>query len=328
MLNVKMKRYYSVFIALVVLISGSIPVSAFHIVTIHVSERSNVSGKMIRLGEIADVSGEDSVMVERLSSVVIGTSPAIGKSRRISKGIIDASLKRKMIDPSLLDIKLPDDIIVTRDYVSIQGEKVREIVRDFLYKSLPWDRDCIRINEIDYDGDFILPAGKLTFEVIPLEHSAVRDRTAFSVIFMVDSEVQKRIRVNAYIEVLREVVVSNHSLRANSVVSGEDVVIEKRYIKGLHPDVFAKVSDVAGKKTRRFIRAGGMFRGEILKTLPLLKKGDMVSIVAESDQVRIITIGRAEENGAKGKMIMIRNLASRKVVYGWVVDSRTVKVEF
>lgn len=328
MLNVKMKRYYSVFIALVVLISGSIPVSASHVVTINVSERSNVPGKMIRLGEIADVSGEDPAMVERLRSVVIGTSPAIGKSRRISKGVIGTSLKRKMIDTSLFDIKLPDEIVVTRDYVSIRGEQVRKIVRDFLYKSLPWDSDRIRINEIDYNGDFILPAGKLTFDVVPLEHSAVRDRSAFSVIFMVDSEVQKRVRVNAYVEVLREVVVSNHSLRANSVLSGEDAVIEKRYIKGLHPDVFAKVSDVVGKKSRRFVRAGEMFRSEILKTLPLLKKGDMVSIVAESDKVKIITIGRAEEDGAKGKVIMIRNLVSKKVVYGWVVDSRTVKVEF
>ncbi len=328
MSSVKMKRYYSVFIALVILISCPILVSASNVVTIRVSERSNVSGKMIRLGDIADISGEDSVMVEKIRTVVIGTSPALSKSRRISKGIIEASLKRKMIDASLLDIKLHDKIIVTRDYVSISGEEVKEIVRDFIYKSLPWDRDFIRINEIDYNSDLILPIGELTFEIIPLVHSVRRGRTTFSVIIMVDREVQKKVRVNVHIEVLREVVISKHSIKANSVVSEEDVVIEKRYIEGLNTDIFTKASDVVGKQSRRFVRAGEIFNGKILKTLPLLKKGDMVSIVAESDKVRVTTTGRAEEDGEKGKMIMIRNLVSNKVVYGWVVDSRTVKVEF
>ncbi|MBI5184007.1 MAG: flagellar basal body P-ring formation protein FlgA [Nitrospinae bacterium] len=322
-----MKRYF-VFIPLLILICGSIMVSASQVVTIRVSERSNVSGQLIRLGDIADISGEDSVMVERLRSLLIGRSPGVGKSRRISKDIIEASLKRKKIDLSLLHIELPDEIIVTREYVTISGEEIRNIVKEFIYKSLTVDRDCIRINKIDYDDDLLLPKGGLTFEVIPLGDPAGRDYTTLSVILSVDREVQKKIRINVDIEVLRDVVLCNHSLRANDVVSEEDVIIEKRYIKGVDPDIFSNISDVVGKKLRRSIRSGEIFRDEMLKSLPLLKKGDMVSIVAESDNVRVTTIGRAEEDGEKGKMIMIRNLVSNKVVYGLVVDSRTVKVAF
>jgi flagella basal body P-ring formation protein FlgA len=69
-------------------------------------------------------------------------------------------------------------------------------------------------------------------------------------------------------------------------------------------------------------------RGDYLERVPLIKSGQLVTIVAENDVVRITASGRAKGSGAAGDMIAVQNLNSQKEIAGRVVDASTVRVDF
>ncbi|MBU4001031.1 MAG: flagella basal body P-ring formation protein FlgA, partial [Proteobacteria bacterium] len=57
-------------------------------------------------------------------------------------------------------------------------------------------------------------------------------------------------------------------------------------------------------------------------------KNDVISMVAETNSFKIVTLGEAIEKGHKGERIKVKNLDSNNEVYGWVIDSKSVKVGF
>jgi flagella basal body P-ring formation protein FlgA len=61
---------------------------------------------------------------------------------------------------------------------------------------------------------------------------------------------------------------------------------------------------------------------------PLIKKGDRVTIVAESSTLLVTASGIAQDQGSAGDQILVRNHMSDKDIIASVVDASTVKVEF
>ena len=65
-----------------------------------------------------------------------------------------------------------------------------------------------------------------------------------------------------------------------------------------------------------------------LEIPPLVKRGDMVTIVAETDVLKITTKGVVTESGCKGDVVRVVNVNSRKELFAKVRDARTVEVDF
>lgn len=51
-------------------------------------------------------------------------------------------------------------------------------------------------------------------------------------------------------------------------------------------------------------------------------------LLVENDQFKIITYGEVKEEGRKGDRIKLVNSSSKKEVYGRVLSSSTVQVDF
>jgi flagella basal body P-ring formation protein FlgA len=66
----------------------------------------------------------------------------------------------------------------------------------------------------------------------------------------------------------------------------------------------------------------------MLEQCPVVTKGDMVTIVAESDDLRVTVPGRVLEKGYLDELIMIQNVMSGKKIYARVLNSSTVMVDF
>jgi flagella basal body P-ring formation protein FlgA len=62
--------------------------------------------------------------------------------------------------------------------------------------------------------------------------------------------------------------------------------------------------------------------------VPVVDRGDLVTILAESAGVRLTVPGRVMEPGYKNEPVAVENTMSRKKVYATVVDGSTVAVDF
>jgi len=96
----------------------------------------------------------------------------------------------------------------------------------------------------------------------------------------------------------------------------------------LPSNVITDFEEVLGKRTRRAIGAKTILRADLIELPPLVNRGDMVVIIAESEGLRITARGQVKKKGRLGERIPVINFDSKKVLYALVIDSSTVKVEF
>ena len=96
----------------------------------------------------------------------------------------------------------------------------------------------------------------------------------------------------------------------------------------LPANVLSDPEAAIGKRTKRALGAQMPLRADSIELPPLVKRGDLVTIIAESNKLKITTLGQVKRKGRLGERIPVVNLDSKKLLHATVVDANTVKVEF
>ena len=304
------------------------PLYAAEITAIRFLESAEIDTDRIRLGGIAEIKGEDQEMVQKLRAIVIGKAPLPGESTHISEEYVKMRLKQNSVDLSQISIAGSKNIKVSSDFVEISKEKIKHVAMDFIYKKVPWERNRIRVKEIRVSDDIVLPRGKITYEVIPPPKADYLGTTPLSILFKVNGDLKKRVWATVDIEVLSEVVVTRRPLRRYQLITEDDIQLEKRNLADLSSDAVTSLDEVLGKRTRRRIDTHVVLRANLIELPPLVNRGDVVLMVAESGALRITALGEVKGRGRQGERIRVVNLDSNQVVYARVLDSNTVAVDY
>lgn len=311
------------------LIQGSLcHLSAAGINTVRVFERSEIKYDRIRLGEIAEIKGEDPALLKKLRDIVIGKAPLPGKSRRIDKDYIRIRLKQNGIDLSQIRLQVPIKAEVSRGFIEISKEKIKKIVLGSVYGLIPWEKDQIQIKKICVSNSALLPKGNITYKVVAPRNADFLGNVPLSVLFKVNRRLKKKIWVTVNIEVLTELVVTKRPLRRYQVITEDDIHLKKMDLSKVKSHAVTTYEEVLGKRTKRAIKTGEILRTDHIELPPLVKRGDVVSIIAESDGLKITALGEVRKKGCRGERIKVLNLDSKKCVYAHVLDSNTVRVDF
>ncbi len=291
--------------------------------------KAEVAEERIYLGKISAVTGKDITGVRKLKGVVLGRAPLPGDIRRIDAGYIRLRLKQENVDLKRVTLQVPDSIEVMRASVTISREEIRRAVLDFIHANMPWDRDRVKIREIKVGSDVVLPKGRVAYRIEPLRNVDFRGRVPFPIHFTVDGLFQKRILAMANISVLTEVVVARKSLRRHGRIEEDDIELREKDLSRTRSKVITDPDEVLGKRAKRSIAAGTILRQDLIEYPPLVKRGDIVLVVAESAGLRITALGVVDQReGRRGEKIRVENLDSKKNIYARVLDSKTVEVDF
>jgi flagella basal body P-ring formation protein FlgA len=98
----------------------------------------------------------------------------------------------------------------------------------------------------------------------------------------------------------------------------------------LKPDtnVLTSFEEAIGKTSVRPIQAGNVILSRMIEIPPLVTKGDRVLIKAESDEIRITTMGEVLEDGRSGDQVRVININSGKEISAKVTGPGLVEVYF
>ena len=302
--------------------------SAAGLTSIRGFPKAEVENDEITLGELIEIKSEDAALVQDLKAIVLAKAPLPGKSRRIDEDYIRIRLKQNGVDLTQINMEIPDGIEVSRSFVEISRENIRNIVQDFVYAHMPWEKKRANIKDIRVSHNAILPRGNITYKVVPPGKSDFLGIMPVSILLMVDGRCRKRAWATVDIEVLQEVVVSKRPLKRFRVITEEDVCLQIRELADLPSNIITDPEEVLGKRTRRVIDANSVLRADLIEFPPLVRRGDVVLIVAEADGLRVTALGMAKGKGCRGERLKVVNLDSNKWVYGRVLDSGTVEVSF
>lgn len=210
----------------------------------------------------------------------------------------------------------------------VKEAELRRVISDFVTERSAPLAATVTVKRIGYSGDLKLPAGRVSYEVVAPERWEGYGNASLALIVRVDEQVRKNLTVPVEVEALAEMVVSTRTLERGEVITSPDLAIAKRDLARVQGRFLKDADEALGLRVKTPMRANTPLRGDYLERVPVVKNGQIVTIVAENEIVKITTTGRAKGNGAVGELITVQNVSSLKDLTARVVDAMTVKVEF
>lgn len=123
-----------------------------------------------------------------------------------------------------------------------------------------------------------------------------------------------------------DVAVARSDIARGELISEDDLEYKAIPLIRANSSVVRAITDVAGKETRRALKAGELIRAGDLKRPTMVAKGSTVTMLFEAPGMRLSAMGRALAEGAEGDTITILNPTSFRKVEAVVVKAGTVRV--
>ena len=171
-------------------------------------------------------------------------------------------------------------------------------------------------------------SAEVEFDIAPPSNSKGLGRVSFLVTVMADQRPVRRVRVNGWVEIYKNVVCATRPLRKGHVLTPEDLTVVKKPLSKLRAEPLYNMKAALGKGLRRSVRSGEVITPIILQEPVLVKRGSRVTIIAQSGSLFVRVPGIVKEKGARGQFIKVQNAMSHRDILAQVLDTKTVKVFF
>lgn len=134
--------------------------------------------------------------------------------------------------------------------------------------------------------------------------------------------------VPVQIAITRPVVVLNHPLERGTVLAADDLRVESRTGNFGVSGYYSDPAEVIGKVLTRPVSAGQPVSAAFLTGNRLVRRGQSVTLVAESGSIAVRMAGTAMMDGGEGDRIKVKNTTSDRIVEGVVRDGGIVEIGF
>ncbi len=302
--------------------------AAEEITTIRVRDQVEIESEEVLLGQIASIEGNDTQFVQQLKDIVIGKAPLPGRTRQYEQRHLKMRLKQHGMDSDAIHIEGPPAVRILRGHVEIDKDKMEKIVSDFIARNILEQNHTVRIKAIHVPERLVLPKGRIAYKVTAPGPHQLKGTCSIAIDFSVNGHFEKKVRATALVEVWGPVVVSRKPLGRYKPITEDDIMLQTMDLTHLAADVISDPEAVLGKRTKRAIAAQTPLRADNIELPPLVKRGDLVVIIAQSKGLKITTRGVVKRKGRLGDRIPVVNVDSKKVLYARVIDSNTVQVDF
>lgn len=136
----------------------------------------------------------------------------------------------------------------------------------------------------------------------------------------------KTVSLYGYVVDVETIPVLKTRMRRGDIIRASDIDYIKVQTESLAHDVILNADDIIGTTPRTSLNSTSPIRSYDLQRPKIVKRGDKVTMIYSNGRVRIETIGKALEEGAKGDIIRVANGASNKTIQAEIIADRTVSV--
>lgn len=306
---------------IVFIISTAIPAYGLQITF---KKNAAVSGSTITLGDIVDFD-ENSEFSRALATQVIGQAPLPGETVSLRSLRIKNSLLAKLDLPENTLWNGSPSVSLSRLGIYIGPTRILKIIDEYLEKNKKNLPDAeIHFNPGVLPLPFTLPAGKLTYEVIP-SNPQILGSSRFSIIFRVDNRVAKNMSIKGKLEALAPVVIAATRLSKGTILNRSHLTLATRDL-GRFSSAGTDINNFLGKRLKRSLKEGSVIRTSMIEARPVIKRGQRVKIVLHHGGMFLSAAGIAGSDGRQDQMIRVRNISSNKIIYCRVAAAGLVEV--
>jgi flagella basal body P-ring formation protein FlgA len=295
---------------------------------------STVPQSVVRIGQIAEVTGGDETTRQVIERIDIADPPARNRTGVVSRQHVEIRLRLAGFLPAACAVGGAESSTLVLEPEKSDDERILAVLHKPLAHQLSVEPDDLHVRL----------AGPLRQQLPSARQNAVRLEPVFSD-NIAPGRADVKIRVysdNRLVEVLsvavdvlvfRRIPVTTTSIPRGATFTNKNVKFERRAISGRLFDSAA--SDVFGQVARRSIR-----QGDVIQTYDIdpraaaaqsivVKSRAIVRMSATRGKLKVIvSAGEALQPGKIGDYIRVRNMKSQNIVVGRVIGPSEVEVPF
>jgi flagella basal body P-ring formation protein FlgA len=216
----------------------------------------------------------------------------------------------------------------SENHQTITETKFRELFHQYICESLDKDPDDIVLSRLKINGNRPVDTGELEFQIFQKSKGTLMGYVRLTVIVIVDGISSSEVGLSAWVDVFGPVVCAARTLDKGETIRTKDVYLARKNISRMPANTLTDKGMAIGLAAKNTLNENTCLKEYMLKRMPTLEKGDMVTILAEVGGLKVTTPGRTLERGFAGDLIRVQNTMSKKNIYASIVDDSTVEVHF
>ena len=135
-----------------------------------------------------------------------------------------------------------------------------------------------------------------------------------------------KIFVPANLVLYENVLAAARTIIRGEVLGADDLTVVNQKVNSSSKTYFRNAEQAIGFVAKRSIQAGKIITAYMLQAPRLVKRGQQVILLATTPLMEVRMKGQALSDGAKGDVIQVRNVSSKRVVEGVVTGTGVVRV--
>jgi flagella basal body P-ring formation protein FlgA len=121
------------------------------------------------------------------------------------------------------------------------------------------------------------------------------------------------------VSMVRPVVTAARAINQEATVGSADVRVVPLAFNRTDKLGVSDPGQIVGQRARRFIPAGSILEPGLLESVPLVVRGQLVTLITQVGPVRVVTSGKAADTGTFGDVVRVRSVDDRRTEFNGVV---------
>lgn len=286
-----------------------------------------VTGQYITLGDIAQISGDDSVRLAVLKQIRLGSAPVPGSKAILSRDIINSRLLASQVDFGDVEWKMtPDFVTIISGGQVISGKTLSEAALTLIRSSLPKeDKAEYSVALLQEVSDIVAPLGIIEYGLLGKPSRLGTLQTAYLAV-TADGVQFSKIPIKCEVRRFGPVLTTTQVMAARGAISLDSVRQSWLDTSRLPAGYLQDPAQAVGLVISRSLPIGSIIYSSYLEKPVLIKRGSPVLICVNVDGVEAAAPGIAQTDGREGQIISIRNSATGRVISARVLDKERVEV--
>lgn len=211
---------------------------------------------------------------------------------------------------------------------TISAARYQQAFKNYVCQRLDKKESDVVVSKIKITGEKPIGAGDVTLKLYQQDQRPLRGNVRLTAIVIVNGIQVNRVRLAGWVDVFDFVVCATRNMKKGETIAMDDVRLVRKNVSRLSDDIVTDIDKAFDRMTRRSVREGQDIKEWMLMIPPVVDRGDLVTIVAESEDIKVTVPGKTMKVGYPGEQIQVLNLMSNKAIFATVVDSSTVKIDF
>lgn len=300
---------------------------------VRVKGSATVRGKEILLKDIAEITASNRSLAEALEALPVGQAPPPGLTRTLDPDLIVIKLRQYKIDPTGIQIESRGVVVVEGAHRVIRSDEIFQAAKSEILRGREGELEQITVRHDTLPPDLVVPPGEIELRARPRssacpEPCRIVGLGSIPVVVeaWVDGRLYRTVSLALRLSLVREVVVASYPVPRHGLVKATDVRLERRDIGMLTQEPLADLALAVGRRTTRMLAIGDVVVSDAVELPPLIQKGEVVTVVVESPGLLVTAKGIAQEGGAVGQLVRVKNTVSGREVFGKVESGKTIRV--